>query len=48
MANPSSGAVYFENSAPILRVEDMKRSLHFYVEQLGFKTPNGAATISPA
>jgi predicted enzyme related to lactoylglutathione lyase len=37
MANPSSGAVYFENSAPILRVEDMKRSLHFYVEQLGFK-----------
>lgn len=30
--------VYFENSQPILRVEDMKRSLHFYVEQLGFSS----------
>ena len=37
MAKPTSGNLYFENSAPILRVEDMERSLHFYVGQLGFK-----------
>ena len=37
MASPSPVSVYFENSAPILRVEDMQRSLHFYVDQLGFK-----------
>ncbi len=37
MASPSPGSVYFENSQPILRVEDMKRSLHFYVDLLGFK-----------
>ena len=30
-------AVHFENSQPILRVEDMQVSLHFYVEALGFK-----------
>jgi len=29
--------VRFENSQPILRVEDMKVSLRFYVEVLGFK-----------
>jgi predicted enzyme related to lactoylglutathione lyase len=33
----SAGRVYFENSQPILRVEDMRKSLHFYVDQLGFK-----------
>jgi catechol 2,3-dioxygenase-like lactoylglutathione lyase family enzyme len=27
----------FENSAPIFRVEDMARSLHFYVGVLGFR-----------
>jgi predicted enzyme related to lactoylglutathione lyase len=37
MASPTCISVYFENSAPILRVEDMERSLHFYVDQLGFK-----------
>jgi predicted enzyme related to lactoylglutathione lyase len=37
MASSSSGSVYFENSQPILRVEDMQRSLHFYIDQLGFK-----------
>src|SRR5689334_23072469 len=31
-----SSAVYFENSAPILRVEDMKAALEFYVGVLGF------------
>lgn len=36
MTSPAP-ANYFENSAPILRVEDMQRSLHFYVGQLGFK-----------
>ena len=30
-------AVHFEGSAPVLRVEDMDRSLAFYVGQLGFR-----------
>ena len=29
--------IHFEGSQPILRVEDMKRSLRFYVDLLGFK-----------
>ena len=29
--------VRFEGGQPILRVEDMKASLHFYVDQLGFR-----------
>lgn len=29
--------VFFENSQPILRVENMEASLHFYVDLLGFK-----------
>ena len=29
--------IHFEGSQPILRVEDMKRSLHFYVDLLDFK-----------
>lgn len=33
MANEKA---YFENSQPILRVEDMKRAVKFYVEKLGF------------
>src|SRR5579859_1220065 len=37
MASPLAAGVYFENSAPILRVEDMQRSLQFYADQLGFK-----------
>ncbi|MBZ5584664.1 MAG: VOC family protein [Acidobacteriia bacterium] len=28
---------YFENSAPILRVEDMATALRFYVDTLGFR-----------
>lgn len=28
--------LHFENSTPIFRVEDMARSLRFYVDQLGF------------
>lgn len=32
--------VMFENSAPILRVEDMKASLQFYVDKLGFRNAN--------
>ena len=32
-----SRRVKFENSQPILRVDDMKRSLRFYVDALGFK-----------
>ena len=31
-------SVRFECSQPILRVEDMKRALDFYVGKLGFKT----------
>jgi len=37
MATPIPRNVYFENSQPILRVEDMQRSLRFYVDQLGFR-----------
>ncbi len=32
--------VRFENSQPILRVENMKASLRFYVDVLGFKNAN--------
>jgi predicted enzyme related to lactoylglutathione lyase len=37
-----SDNVRFENSAPILRVEDMPASLRFYVDMLGFKNANWA------
>lgn len=37
MTDASSSSVYFENSAPILRVEDMKAALAFYVDKLGFR-----------
>lgn len=33
----SEGRVRFENSQPILRVENMEESLRFYVELLGFQ-----------
>jgi catechol 2,3-dioxygenase-like lactoylglutathione lyase family enzyme len=36
MADPNSTNVHFEGSQPILRVEDMQASLHFYVNLLGF------------
>jgi predicted enzyme related to lactoylglutathione lyase len=36
MATAPQSRVYFENSQPILRVENMQASLHFYVGQLGF------------
>lgn len=37
MATASQPRVYFENSQPILRVENMRTSLRFYIEQLGFQ-----------
>jgi len=37
MPDEASSGVYFENSAPILRVEDMKAALAFYVDKLGFQ-----------
>jgi len=37
MAESSPVPVFFENSQPILRVEDIKASLRFYVDKLGFK-----------
>lgn len=37
MPDASSNPVYFEGSQPILRVENMQASLHFYVDLLGFK-----------
>ena len=37
MSNPNSSRVYFEGSTPILRVEDMKAALAFYVDRLGFQ-----------
>jgi len=32
----------FENSQPILRVEDMERAVRFYVDQLGFQNAQWA------
>jgi predicted enzyme related to lactoylglutathione lyase len=37
MSDSQQGRVGFEGSQPILRVEDMQASLHFYVDLLGFK-----------
>src|SRR5262250_211098 len=37
MTDPCSSRVYFESSTPILRVEDMKAALAFYVDKLGFQ-----------
>ncbi len=37
MADSGQGRVRFENSQPILRVEDIARAVHFYVDLLGFK-----------
>jgi len=37
MPDPVSSHVYFEGSSPILRVEDMKAALAFYVGKLGFQ-----------
>ena len=37
MGNEAQSPVRFENSHPILRVEDMAASLRFYVGLLGFK-----------
>src|SRR5215475_1570489 len=36
MTEASSERVKFEGSQPILRVEDMKRAVEFYVGKLGF------------
>jgi len=36
MAESSPRPVFFENSQPILRVEDIQASLRFYVDKLGF------------
>jgi len=37
MGDPKSSRVYFEGSTPILRVENMKTALTFYVDKLGFQ-----------
>lgn len=37
MSDVKAERVRFENSAPILRVEDMQASLQFYVNVLGFQ-----------
>jgi catechol 2,3-dioxygenase-like lactoylglutathione lyase family enzyme len=37
MSKGDFGRTHFEGSQPILRVEDMKRAVEFYVEKLGFK-----------
>jgi len=36
MTEAATERVKFEGSQPILRVEDMRRALEFYVEKLGF------------
>ena len=38
MASAGPVTVRFENSQPILRVEDMNASLRFYVDKLGFRS----------
>jgi catechol 2,3-dioxygenase-like lactoylglutathione lyase family enzyme len=37
MPENQPGRVYFENSQPILRVDNIPASLRFYVDQLGFE-----------
>lgn len=37
MVTANRTGVMFENSQPILRVENMEASLRFYVDQLGFR-----------
>ena len=37
LPDPAPFRVYFENRQPILRVEDIKGALAFYVERLGFQ-----------
>jgi predicted enzyme related to lactoylglutathione lyase len=37
VAKANSTRVFFENSQPILRIENMEASLRFYVDQLGFE-----------
>jgi predicted enzyme related to lactoylglutathione lyase len=37
MTQATSARTYFENSAPILRVEDIASALAFYVDKLGFQ-----------
>jgi predicted enzyme related to lactoylglutathione lyase len=37
MGDTNPPSVRFEGSQPILRVEDMQASLHFYVDLLGFR-----------
>ncbi|HXC43203.1 MAG TPA: VOC family protein [Candidatus Dormibacteraeota bacterium] len=37
MADPNPTGIHFEGSQPILRVEDMQASLHFYLNLLGFR-----------
>jgi predicted enzyme related to lactoylglutathione lyase len=40
MSKGDFGRTHFENSQPILRVEDMKRAVEFYVGKLGFANAN--------
>jgi predicted enzyme related to lactoylglutathione lyase len=37
MSEKTAGRVYYENSQPILRVEDMDKAVEFYVSVLGFR-----------
>jgi catechol 2,3-dioxygenase-like lactoylglutathione lyase family enzyme len=37
LPSPTPITVHFENGQPILRVESMQASLHFYVDLLGFQ-----------
>jgi hypothetical protein len=42
MRDPNLSRVYFEGSQPIMRVEDMKAGLAFYVDKLGFQNASWA------
>jgi predicted enzyme related to lactoylglutathione lyase len=43
MGDTNQTPVHFECSNPILRVENMQASLHFYVDLLGFKNASWGA-----
>ena len=48
MERNKSAPVHFEGSQPILRVENMKLSLRFYIDVLGFENASWGTTISQA
>ena len=44
MSGAARSEIYYENSQPILRVENMEAALRFYVDVLGFRNALLGAT----